>query len=126
LDQSNTIATALPSCSFFLNIPYSPVRKMLNNNLAIALASDYNPGSTPSGNMQFVNSLACIQMKLTPEEALNATTINGAYAMELGHEYGSITLGKKANLIITKEISSLNYLPYSFGENKVERTILFK
>lgn len=125
LDNSKTIATALPSCSFFLNIPYSPVRKMLNNNLAIALASDYNPGSTPSGNMQFVNSLACIQMKLTPAEALNATTINGAYAMELGHELGSITLGKKANIIITKEISSLDYIPYSFGENKVERIILF-
>ena len=126
LDKSNTIATALPSCSFFLGIPYSPVRKMLNNNLAIALASDYNPGSTPSGNMQFVNSLACIQMKLTPEEALNATTINGAYAMELGNELGSITIGKKANLIITKEIPSLHYLPYSFGENKVERMILHK
>ncbi len=126
LDKSNTIATALPSCSFFLGIPYSPVRTMLNNNLAVALASDYNPGSTPSGNMQFVNSLACIQMKLTPEEALNATTINGAYAMELGNELGSITLGKKANLIITKEIPSLNYLPYSFGENKVERMILSK
>lgn len=124
LDKSNTIATALPSCSFFLGIPYSPVRTMLNNNLAVALASDYNPGSTPSGNMQFVNSLACIQMKLTPEEALNATTINGAYAMELGSELGSITLGKKANLIITKEIPSLNYLPYSFGENKIERVIL--
>jgi imidazolonepropionase len=126
LDKSNTIATALPSCSFFLGIPYSPVRKMLNNNLAVALASDYNPGSTPSGNMQFVNSLACIQMKLTPEEALNASSINGAYAMEVANELGSITLGKKANIIITKEIPSLNYMPYSFGENKVERTLLFK
>lgn len=126
LDKSNTIATALPSCSFFLGIPYSPVRKMLNNDLAIALASDFNPGSTPSGNMQFVASLGCIQMKLTPEEALNATTINGAYAMELGSELGSVTLGKKANLIITKEIPSLNYIPYSFGENKIERTLVFK
>ena len=126
LDKSNTIATALPSCSFFLNIPYSPVRKMLNNNLAIALASDYNPGSTPSGNMQFVNSLACIQMKLTPIEAINATTINGAYAMELQNDFGSITLGKKANIIITKEIPSLDYIPYSFGENKVEQVLLFK
>ena len=124
LDKSSTIATALPSCSFFLGIPYSPVRKMLNNNLAVALASDYNPGSTPSGNMQFVNSLACIQMKLTPAEAFNATTINGAYAMELGPELGSITIGKKANVIITKEIPSLDYIPYSFGENKVERVIL--
>ena len=126
LDKSNTIATALPSCSFFLNIPYSPVRKMLNNNLAIALASDYNPGSTPSGNMQFVNSLACIQMKLTPIEAINATTINGAYAMELQNDFGSITLGKKANIIIAKEIPSLDYIPYSFGENKVEQVLLFK
>lgn len=125
LQSSNTIATALPSCSFFLGIPYSPVRRMLNSNLAVALASDYNPGSTPSGNMQFVNSLACIQMKMTPEEALNATTINGAYAMELANELGSITLGKKANIIITKRIPSLAYLPYSFGENVVERVILF-
>lgn len=125
LQNSQTIATALPSCSFFLNIPYSPVRKMLKNNIALALATDFNPGSTPSGNMQFVNSLACIQMKLTPAEALNATTINGAFAMELGHELGSITIGKKANIIITKEIPSLNYLPYSFGENKVERVLLF-
>jgi imidazolonepropionase len=126
LKGSNTIATALPSCSFFLNIPYSPVRKMLDNDLAVALATDFNPGSTPSGNMQFVNSLACIKMKLRPAEALNATTINGAYAMEIANELGSITLGKKANLIITKEIPSLNYIPYSFGENCVERTILFK
>lgn len=126
LKNSNTIATALPSCSFFLGIPYAPVRKMLDHNLAIALASDYNPGSTPSGNMQFVNSLACIQMKLTPSEALNATTINGAYAMNLENELGSITIGKKANIIITKEIPSLDYLPYSFGENKVERMLIFK
>lgn len=126
LSKSETIATALPSCSFFLQIPYAPVRKMLDKNIAIALASDYNPGSTPSGNMQFVNSLACIQMKLTPAEALNATTINGAYAMNLGHEIGSITIGKKANIIITKPMPSLAYLPYSFGENKIEQTILFK
>ena len=126
LKHSNTIATALPSCSFFLGIPYSPVKKMLENNIAVALATDYNPGSTPSGNMQFVNSLACIQMKLTPEEALNATTINGAYAMELGDEMGSITIGKKANIIITKKIPSLAYIPYSFGENCVERIILTK
>lgn len=126
LDASNTVATALPGCSFFLGIPYSPVRKMLNNNLAIALASDFNPGSTPSGNMQFIQSLACINMKLTPAEALNATTINGAYAMEIADQLGSITLGKKANVIITKDIPSLDYLPYAYGENKVERTILFR
>jgi len=126
LSKSNTIATALPSCSFFLRIPYSPVKKMLQNNIAVALATDYNPGSTPSGNMQFVNSLACIQMQLTPEEALNATTINGAHAMELGAELGSITIGKKANVIITKKIPSLAYIPYSFGENCVEQVILSK
>ncbi len=124
LQGSDTIATALPSCSFFLNIPYSPVRKMLDHNLPIALATDYNPGSTPSGNMQLVNSLACIKMKLTPEEAINATTINGAYAMEISDELGSITIGKKANLIITKKMPSLAYMAYSFGENCVERVIL--
>ncbi len=125
LKNSNTIATALPSCSFFLKIPYSPVKKMIENEIAVALASDYNPGSTPSGNMQFVNSLACIQMGLTPEQSLNATTINGAYAMELADELGSITIGKKANIIITKEIPNLAYIPYSFGENCAEKTILF-
>jgi imidazolonepropionase len=124
LKGSDTIATALPSCSFFLNIPYSPVRKMLDNNIAIALATDFNPGSTPSGNMQFVNSLACVKMKLTTEEAINATTINGAYAMEVDKELGSITIGKKANLIITKKIPSLAFMAYSFGENCVERVIL--
>lgn len=125
LSNSQTIATALPSCSFFLNIPYSPVLKMLENNIAVALATDYNPGSTPSGNMQFVNSLACVKMRLTPNQAINATTINGAFAMELGEELGSITVGKKANLIITKEIPSLDYIPYSFGENIVEQMLLF-
>lgn len=126
LKGSDTIATALPSCSFFLNIPYSPVRRMLDHDLAIALATDYNPGSTPSGNMQLVNSLACIKMKLTPEEALNATTINGAYAMELAEDLGSITIGKKANIIITKKMPSLAYMAYSFGENCVEQVILAK
>ncbi|MEX1000538.1 MAG: imidazolonepropionase [Crocinitomicaceae bacterium] len=126
LKNSTTIATALPSCSFFLSIPYTPIRKLIENNVACALATDFNPGSTPSGNMQFVNALACIKMKMTPEEALNATTINGAYAMEVADEVGSITVGKKANLIITKAIPSLAYLPYSFGENVVERTLLFK
>jgi imidazolonepropionase len=126
LKNSSTIATALPSCSFFLNIPYAPTKTMIDQNIAVALATDFNPGSTPSGNMQFVNSLACIKMRLTPNQAFNATTINGAYAMELGKELGSITLGKKANIIITKKIPSLAYIPYAFGENKVERTILFK
>lgn len=126
LKKSNTIATALPSCSFFLNIPYAPVKSMIENNVAIALATDFNPGSTPSGNMQFVNSLACIRMRLSPEQAINATTINGAYAMELGAELGSITIGKKANIIITKRMSSMAYLPYAFGENCVEQIILSK
>ena len=126
LQNSETIATALPSCSFFLNIPYSPVKKMLDNNIAIALATDFNPGSTPSGNMQFVNSLACVKMKLTPEQALNATTINGAYAMEVNDDLGSITIGKKANIIITNKIPSLAYMAYSFGENCVEKVICFK
>ena len=126
LQKSNTIATALPSCSFFLNIPYAPVKKMLDNNIAIALATDFNPGSTPSGNMQFVNSLACVKMRLTPEQALNATTINGAHAMELQNELGSITVGKKANLIITKKMPSLAYMAYAFGENCVEKVLTFK
>ncbi len=125
LSESSTIATALPSCSFFLNIPYSPVRDMLNRNIAVALATDYNPGSTPSGNMQLVQSLACIKMRLTPEEALNAVTVNGAAAMELSEELGSITIGKKANLIITKPMSSMAYMAYAFGENCVEQTLLF-
>ena len=126
LKGSNTIATGLPSCSFFLNIPYTPVRELINNNTAVALATDFNPGSTPSGNMQLVGSLGCIKMKLTPEEVVNASTINGAYAMELGNELGSISLGKKANLIITKPMPSLAYMMYSFGENNVERVILNK
>lgn len=99
---------------------------MLENEVVLALASDFNPGSTPSGNMQFVNSLACIKMRLTPAEAFNASTLNGAYAMNLGEELGSISIGKKANIIITKEMPSFDYLAYSFGENVVERTILFK
>lgn len=124
LKTSSTIATALPSCSFFLSIPYTPIRKLIDNGVACALATDYNPGSTPSGNMQFVNSLGCTKMNMTPEEVFNASTINGAFAMELGSELGSITVGKKANLIITKAIPSLNYMPYSFGENCVEQTLL--
>lgn len=125
LRNSTTIATALPSCSFFLSIPYSPAKKMIENNISVALASDYNPGSTPNGNMQLVTALGCIKMRLTPAQSLNATTINGAYAMELGDELGSITLGKKANLILTTEIPSIEYIPYSFGENCVEETLIF-
>lgn len=124
LAASETMPTLLPSCSFFLNIPYAPARTLIENNLPVCLASDYNPGSTPSGNMPFVLSLACIKMKMTPEEAINAATINGAYAMGLEKELGSICVGKKANLIITKPIPSYNHIPYAFGNNPVATVIL--
>lgn len=124
LANSNTIGTALPSCSFFLSIPYSPVKEMIGKNIAVALASDFNPGSTPSGNMNFVISLACIKQRLTPAQAYNAATINGAHAMEVANEVGSITKGKRANLIVTKPVKGLNYLPYAFGENNVENTYI--
>ncbi len=124
LKKSETMPVALPSCSYFLGIPYTPARKILDAGLPLALASDYNPGSTPSGNMNFVISTACIKMKLTPEEAINAATINGAYAMNLSKTHGSITRGKKANLIITKEIPSYGFLPYAFGSNNIHTVIL--
>ncbi|MDJ0646569.1 MAG: imidazolonepropionase [Flavobacteriaceae bacterium] len=124
LKKSETMPVALPSCSYFLGIPYTPARKILDAGLPLALASDYNPGSTPSGNMNFVISTACIKMKLTPEEAINAATINGAYAMYLSKTHGSITRGKKANLIITKEIPSYGFLPYAFGSNNIHTVIL--
>ena len=115
---------ALPSCSYFLSIPYTPARKMIDAGLPLALATDYNPGSTPSGNMNFVVSTACIKMKMTPEEAINAATINGAYAMGLEHKVGSITKGKFANLILTKPINSYGFIPYSFGAHQVEKVYL--
>lgn len=121
---SNCMPTILPSCSFFLGIPYSPARKMIDKGLPIALASDFNPGSSPSGNMNFVASLGCIKLKMTPEEVINASTINSAYAMGVEKELGSIAIGKKANLFITKPISSYAYLAYSFGENIIEKVIL--
>ena len=124
LTGSETLPVFLPSCSFFLSIPYGPARQLIDKGMAIALATDYNPGSTPSGNMQLVNAMACIKMKLTPEEAISATTLNGAYAMDLSDSLGSITKGKKANLIITKAISSFNFIPYSFGENHIDQVIL--
>jgi imidazolonepropionase len=123
LASSNTIGTLLPTAAFFLRMPYQPARDLINANCAIALATDYNPGSSPSGNMNLMVALSCIQMKMLPEEAINAATINGAYAMELQNEVGSITIGKKANLIITKRIPSLAYLPYSFGSNLVEKVM---
>lgn len=124
LKNSNTMPVALPNCSFFLGIPYAPVRKMIDEGLPVCLASDYNPGSSPNGRMSFVISLACTQMKLTPEEAFNAATINGAFALELSKTHGSITVGKQANLIITKPISNLAIIPYSFGVDYVERVII--
>lgn len=124
LKGSNTMPVALPSCSYFLSIPYTPARQIIDAGLPLALATDYNPGSTPSGNMNFVVSTACIKMKMTPEEAINAATINGAYAMGIEKDYGSITKGKKANLIITKAIPSYNYLPYAFGENHIDKVII--
>jgi len=124
LEQGNTLAVALPSCSFFLQIPYTPVRKMLDRNIPVVLASDYNPGSTPSGNLNFVFSLACIQMKMTPQEALNALTINAAFAIDMEHEIGSITRGKKAHLILTKAMPGLSYLPYAFGENVISKVFV--
>ena len=120
LKDSETMPVALPSCSYFLSIPYTPAREMINAGLAIALATDFNPGSTPSGNMNFVVATACIKMKMTPEEAINAATINGAYAMGISETHGSITKGKKANLILTKPISSYYQIPYAFGSNLIE------
>ena len=124
LENGTTIATVLPSCSFFLSIPYAPVRDMINNNIPIALATDFNPGSTPSGNMNFVISTACIKMKMTPQEAINAATINGAYAMGVSDELGSIAIGKRANLIITNPMKNIAFLPYYFGINPVNKVIL--
>ena len=115
---------ALPSCSYFLSIPYTPARQLIDTGLPLALATDYNPGSTPSGNMNFVVSTACIKMKMTPEEAIKAATINGAYAIGISDRYGSITKGKKANLIISKEIPNYNYLPYAFGDNHIDTVII--
>ena len=120
LKGTETMPVALPSCSYFLSIPYTPAREMIKAGLPLALATDFNPGSTPSGNMNFVVATACIKMKMTPEEAINAATINGAYAMGLSETHGSITKGKKANLILTKPISSYYQIPYPFGSNLIE------
>ena len=124
LKGSKTMPVALPTCSFFISIPYTPARKMLAAGLPLALASDSNPGTTPSGNMNFVVATACIKMKMTPEEAINAATINAAYAMDVGEDYGSITVGKKASLIITKPLHSFYELPYAFGSNLIDQVIL--
>ena len=124
LKNSDTMPVALPSCSFFLGIPYTPARLMIDAGLPLALASDYNPGSTPSGNMNFVTSLASIKMKMTPEEAINAATINAAYAMNVIEDLGSITVGKKANFIITKPIPSYSFIPYAFGSPLIEKVYI--
>ena len=124
LIKSDVMPTLLPSCSFFLTIPYAPARKLIDSGLPVSLATDFNPGSTPSGNMPFVLSLACIHYKMTPEEVFNAATINSAYAMGLTKTHGTIALGKKANLFITKKISSIAFIPYSFGSNSIETIIL--
>lgn len=124
LKDTTTMPVALPSCSYFLDIPYTPARKIIDAGLPLALATDYNPGSSPSGNMNFVVATACIKMKMTPEEAINAATINGAYAMNLAHKVGSITKGKLANLILTKPINSYGCIPYSFGNHQIEQVFL--
>lgn len=124
LKNSNTMPVALPTCSFFISIPYTPARKMLEAGLPLALATDFNPGTTPSGNMNLVVATACIKMKMTPEEAINAATINGAYAMGLSDTHGSITIGKRANLIITRPVTSYYQLPYAFGSNLIETVII--
>jgi imidazolonepropionase len=124
LANSNTIGTLLPTAAYFLRMPFQPARQIIDAGCAVALASDYNPGSSPSGNMNNVVSMACIQMKMLPEEAINAATGNGAYAMELESEAGSITMGKRANLILTKQIPSLAYIPYSFGTNLIDKVMI--
>ena len=124
LKASQTMPTILPGAAFFLNMPYSPARTMINAGLPVAMASDFNPGSSPSGNMQMVLTFACVNYKLTPQEALNATTINSAYAMGISETHGSIARGKQANFYITKDIPTIEYIPYYYGTNKVERVFL--
>jgi imidazolonepropionase len=124
LKTGDTMPVGLPNCSFFLGIPYAPGRKMIDAGLPFCLASDYNPGSSPNGRMGFVVSLACTQMKLTPEEAFNATTINGAYALEMSETHGSIARGKTGNVLITKQIPSLSFLPYHFGADSIDTVIV--
>ncbi|GAB3649140.1 imidazolonepropionase [Echinicola sediminis] len=124
LKNSTVIPALLPSAAFFLRMPYPPARKMIDEGLGVVLATDYNPGSSPSGNVPFLIALSCIQMKMTPEEAINAVTLNGACALGLEQELGSIAVGKKANLIFTKPISSIAYLPYAFGDNVIDKVMI--
>lgn len=118
------VCTLLPTAAFFLRMPFQPARQLIDSGAAVALASDFNPGSSPSGNMNFVVALSCIQMKMLPEESINAATLNGAYAMELGDELGSITVGKKANLIFMKPVPTIAYLPYAFGTNLIDKVMI--
>lgn len=122
--NSETMPTVLPGAAFFLSLPFPPARKMIDAGLPVAVASDYNPGSSPSGNMNLMISLCCIQYKMTPEEAINASTINSAYAMDLSETHGSIAIGKQANVFITKEIPNYSFIPYSFGSNLIETVII--
>jgi imidazolonepropionase len=124
LAGANTIGTLLPTAAFFLRMPFQPARALIDAGCAIALASDFNPGSSPSGNMNLVVNMSCIQMKMLPEEAINAATLNGAWAMECANELGSISTGKKASIILSKPVPSLAYLPYSFGSNLIERVMI--
>ena len=124
LKNGNTLPVALPTCSFFLSIPYTPAREIIDAGLPLVLATDYNPGSTPSGNMQFVVSLASIKMKLLPAEAFAAATINGAYAMEVENEVGSLEVGKRANIMLTKAMDSLDFFPYNFGNTNIDKVYI--
>ncbi|MDR0828526.1 MAG: imidazolonepropionase [Prevotellaceae bacterium] len=124
LKNSDTMPTGLPGCSFFSNLPYAPLKQLIDSGLSVALATDFNPGSTPSGNMKFALSLACIKMRLTPAQAINAATINGAYAMGISQTHGSITVGKVANMFITNEIPTVAYIPYSYTEPIIDKMIL--
>ncbi len=124
LRNTETMPTVLPGAAFFLGMPLSPVRKIMEAGLPLALASDFNPGSSPSGNMQLILSLACIRYKMWPEEAINAVTLNSAYAIGLSDDYGSVAVGKKANIFITKPVPGYEFMPYAYGSNKVETVIL--
>jgi imidazolonepropionase len=124
LGEYKGCSTLLPGAAFFSRMPFPPARNLIDSGAAVTLASDYNPGSSPSGNMNFVISLACIQMKMLPEEAINAATINGACAMEIEKDFGSICIGKKANLIFSKPVPSLASLPYTFGNNLIDKVMI--
>jgi imidazolonepropionase len=124
LQGSSAMPVALPGCSYFLSIPYTPAREIIDRGAPLALATDFNPGSSPSGNMNFIVSTACIKMRMTPEEAINAATINGAYAMNLSQSHGSITKGKTASLIMTRQIPSYGFLPYAYGSDLIEKVMI--